>query len=62
MNTNQQHECYGKMIPDFEHLNYNHKPADAKPSEYVTSLEITARKTPLNFASNATPRRGGCCG
>jgi len=37
-------------------------PTGAKPGDYVTSLEITARKTPLNFASNATPRRGGCCG
>jgi SAM-dependent methyltransferase len=37
-------------------------PAGAKPSDYITSLEITARKTPLNFASNAAPRRGGCCG
>jgi SAM-dependent methyltransferase len=39
-----------------------HLPAGAKPSDYVTSLEITARKGPLNFASNASPRRGGCCG
>lgn len=37
-------------------------PAGAKPSDYVTSLEITARKAPLSFASNASPRRGGCCG
>ena len=23
MNANQHHECFGKMIPDFQHLNYN---------------------------------------
>ncbi len=39
-----------------------HLPAGAKPSDYVTSLEITARKVPLNFANNTWPRRGGCCG
>jgi SAM-dependent methyltransferase len=39
-----------------------HLPAGAKPSDYVTSLEITARKNSSNLASNATPRRGGCCG
>jgi SAM-dependent methyltransferase len=39
-----------------------HLSAGAKPSDYVTSLEITARKAPLNFASNTTPPRGGCCG
>ena len=39
-----------------------HLPAGTKPSDYITSLEITARKVPLNLASNATPRRGGCCG
>ena len=39
-----------------------HLPARAKPSDYVTSLEITARKAPLNFASNTSSRSGGCCG
>ena len=39
-----------------------HLPAGAKPSDYVTSLEITARKAPLNFASNTSSRSGGCCG
>jgi SAM-dependent methyltransferase len=37
-------------------------PAGAKPSDYVTSLEITARKESLNLGSNLAPRRGGCCG
>jgi SAM-dependent methyltransferase len=37
-------------------------PAGAKPGDYVTSLEITARKAPLNCASNVLPLRGGCCG
>ena len=36
--------------------------AGAKPSDYVTSLEITARKESLNLGSNVAPRRGGCCG
>ena len=35
--------------------------AGAKPSDYVTSLEITARKESLNLGSNVAPRRGGCC-
>jgi SAM-dependent methyltransferase len=39
-----------------------HLPTGAKPSDYISSLEITARKGQLNFASNAPPRRGGCCG
>jgi arsenite methyltransferase len=37
-------------------------PAGAKPSDYVTSLEVTARKQSLNLGSNVAPRRGGCCG
>ena len=37
-------------------------PAGAKPSDYITSLEITARKASLNCASNALPLSGGCCG
>ena len=39
-----------------------HLPAGGKPSDYVTSLEITARKESLNLGSNVAPRRGGCCG
>jgi arsenite methyltransferase len=39
-----------------------HLPAGSKPSDYVTSLEVTARKAPLNCASNALPLSGGCCG
>jgi len=39
-----------------------HLPAGAKPGDYITSLEITARKNSSNLASNAAPRRGGCCG
>ena len=35
-----------------------HLPAEAKPSDYVTSLEITARKGPLRSASKAWARRG----
>ena len=34
----------------------------AKPSDYITSLEITARKASLNCASNALPLSGGGCG
>jgi len=34
----------------------------AKPSDYITSLEITARKAPSLSADNTSPRRGGCCG
>lgn len=41
---------------------FAHLPAGTKPSDFVTSLEITARKAAFNLASNATPRRGGCCG
>ena len=37
-------------------------PTVAKPSDYITSLEITARKQSLNLSSNVAPRRGGCCG
>ena len=37
-------------------------PAGAKPSDYITSLEITARKGGSGSASNLAPRRGGCCG
>jgi SAM-dependent methyltransferase len=36
--------------------------AGAKPSDYVTSLELTARKQSLNLGSKVAPRRGGCCG
>jgi len=39
-----------------------HLPAGAKPSDYVTSLEITARKQSLNLGSNVAARRGVCCG
>jgi arsenite methyltransferase len=39
-----------------------HLSAGAKPGDYVTSLEITARKAPMNFISNTAPPRGGCCG
>ena len=39
-----------------------HLPAGAKPSDYITSLEITARKQSLNLDSNVAPRRSGCCG
>jgi arsenite methyltransferase len=37
-------------------------PGGAKPSDYVTSLEITARKQSLNLGSNVSPRRGEGCG
>jgi SAM-dependent methyltransferase len=36
--------------------------AGAKPSDYVTSLEITARKESLNLARNASPRAAGVAG
>ncbi len=49
-----QDPLYQKIVADL--------PAGIKPSDYITSLEITARKVALNFASNTTPRRGGCCG
>ena len=49
-----QDPLYQKIVADL--------PAGMKPSDYITSLEITARKVALNFASNTTPRRGGCCG
>jgi len=39
-----------------------HLPAGAKPSDYVTSLEITARKESLNLARNASPRAAGVVG
>jgi ubiquinone/menaquinone biosynthesis C-methylase UbiE len=38
-----------------------HLAAEAKPSDYVTSLEITARKQSLNLGSNVSPRRGEGC-
>ena len=38
-----------------------HLPAGVKPGDYITSLEITARK-PSVAAPSAAPRRGGCCG
>jgi SAM-dependent methyltransferase len=37
-------------------------PTVAKPSDYITSLEITARKQSLNLGSNVVPRHGGSCG
>ena len=37
-------------------------PLGTKPSDYVTSLEIMARKQPVIVSSSAAPRRGGCCG
>jgi arsenite methyltransferase len=37
-----------------------HLPAGAKPSDYITILEITARKQSLNLARNASPHRGVC--
>ena len=49
-----QDPLYQKIVADL--------PAGMKPSDYITSLESTARKVALNFASNTTPRRGGCCG
>jgi len=52
--VNWQDPLYQKIIA--------HLPTGAKPSDYITSLEITARKGQLNFASNAPPRRSGCCG
>ena len=39
-----------------------HLSAGTKPSDYVTSLEVTARKAPLHCASSALPLSGGCCG
>jgi hypothetical protein len=39
-----------------------HLPAGSKPSDYVTSLEITAKKQSLNLGSNVAARRGECCG
>jgi hypothetical protein len=30
LKTNQHHECYGKLFPDFEHLNYDNQPTDGK--------------------------------
>jgi len=52
--TSFEDTLYRKII---EHLS-----AGAKPSDYITSLEITARKGPSDFASNASSQRGGCCG
>jgi hypothetical protein len=49
-----QDPLYQKIIKDL--------PAGAKPSDYITSLEITARKETLNLSTNAAPRRVGCCG
>jgi SAM-dependent methyltransferase len=49
-----QDPLYQKIIADL--------PAGAKPSDYITSLEITARKQSLNLGSNVAPRRGGGCG
>ncbi|MCX6903559.1 MAG: arsenite methyltransferase [Verrucomicrobia bacterium] len=37
-------------------------PAETKPSDYVTSLEISVRKRSLNLGSNVAPRGGACCG
>jgi hypothetical protein len=49
-----QDPLYQKIVTDL--------PAGAKPSDYITSLEITARKEILNLGSNIAPRRGGYCG
>jgi arsenite methyltransferase len=49
-----QDPLYQKIIADL--------PAGVKPSDYITSLEITARKQSLNLGSNVAPRRGGGCG
>jgi len=38
-----------------------HLPAGSGPEDYITSLEITARKPPLNSAHNPSPGRGECC-
>jgi SAM-dependent methyltransferase len=49
-----QDPLYQKIVTDL--------PTGAKPSDYITSLEITARKEILNLGSNIAPRRGGYCG
>jgi SAM-dependent methyltransferase len=52
--TDWQDPLYVKIL--------QHLPAGTKASDYVTSLEITARKESLKLGSNVSPRRGGCCG
>ena len=52
--TDGQDPLYQKII--------GHLPKGRGPEDYITSLEITARKGSLNFAGNTSPRRGGCCG
>jgi SAM-dependent methyltransferase len=39
-----------------------HLPSGAKPSEYIASVEVTARRSPLNPVGDAKPRRSRCCG
>jgi SAM-dependent methyltransferase len=39
-----------------------HLPAGAKPSDYVTSLEITGRKGPGGLPGSSSSRSGCCCG
>jgi arsenite methyltransferase len=38
-----------------------HLPAGTKPGDYITSLEVTAKK-PVSLVGNAPPRRQPCCG
>ncbi len=39
-----------------------HLPPGTRPSDYVTSLEITARKGSSCCGTSISPRSGGCCG
>jgi SAM-dependent methyltransferase len=52
--TNWNDPLYKKII---EHL-----PTGSGPGDYITSLEITARKAPLNLADETRPQRSKCCG
>jgi hypothetical protein len=52
--TDWQDPLYQKIVA--------HLPPGSGPEDYITSLEITARKGPLNFASETRPQRGKCCG
>jgi ubiquinone/menaquinone biosynthesis C-methylase UbiE len=39
-----------------------HLPAGSGPEDYLTSLEVSARKPTLSLSGDLSPRRGGDCG
>ena len=45
----QHHECYGRLLPDFEHLRYN-RPTDGRAFRvFVESIGVGTQRRELTF-------------